>query len=209
MIGNTLDRKAMLETGSDSSDPLRSHVSYDGPGITSVCVRCISVQLIVINFANWIIQLSLSMQAETTLPRDYHRRRRESEHDSDRSFGSLAVQPQYNFSPQQFMIPRVRNMTTSPSNQMHQHHHHQGPSTSSQHHYGGGGGRGHTSGGHNHRHHNHAHHAGAAGGGGGHHHAHGHNHHAHSHAGSSYDLHYMGEHSAGGGHNHRGHSYMW
>ena len=36
MIGNTLDRKAMLETSSDNSDPLRSHISYDGPGLTSV-----------------------------------------------------------------------------------------------------------------------------------------------------------------------------
>ncbi|OTF79750.1 hypothetical protein BLA29_011676 [Euroglyphus maynei] len=37
MIGSTLDRKAMLETSSDNSDPLRSHISYDGPGITTVC----------------------------------------------------------------------------------------------------------------------------------------------------------------------------
>mgnify|MGYP007084018929 CR=1 FL=1 len=37
MIGSTLDRKAMLETSSDNSDPLRSHISYDGPGITNVC----------------------------------------------------------------------------------------------------------------------------------------------------------------------------
>ena len=39
MISNTLDRKAMLETSSDNSDPLRSHMSYEGPGMASVCFR--------------------------------------------------------------------------------------------------------------------------------------------------------------------------
>ncbi|KAH9413866.1 hypothetical protein DERP_009465 [Dermatophagoides pteronyssinus] len=53
MIGSTLDRKAMLETSSDNSDPLRSHISYDGPAAITT--------------------------ADATLPREY-RRRRESEH---------------------------------------------------------------------------------------------------------------------------------
>ena len=34
-MGGTLDRKAMLETSSESSDHLRPHV-YDGPGILPV-----------------------------------------------------------------------------------------------------------------------------------------------------------------------------
>lgn len=42
MIGNTLDRKAMLETSSDNSDPLRSHISYEGPGLNSVRSQTVS-----------------------------------------------------------------------------------------------------------------------------------------------------------------------
>ncbi|UXI17779.1 hypothetical protein NH340_JMT03722 [Sarcoptes scabiei] len=115
MIGSTLDRKAMLETSSDNSDPLRSHISYEGPGITST---------------------------DATLPRDYHRRRRDSDnlhhyhhhhgmmepYDSDPlgsypnglavtnstggGGGGTGASMPYNFSTQ-FMIPRVRNTSST------------------------------------------------------------------------------------------------
>ncbi|KAI2800986.1 hypothetical protein BLOT_013513 [Blomia tropicalis] len=175
VIGNTLDRKAMLETSSDNSDPLRSHISYEGPGLTS---------------------------AELTLPREY-RRRRESDHSSDRSIGSLqaATTAQYNFSPQ-FMIPRVRNTVNVGGGGVGGGISGAGNSHYSSSHYGQQRGQ------HRHNHHNQSH---------SHVHSHqSHHHHGH-HGGSNYDLHGYNEpdhhthyHQHQGG-NQRGHhhSYMW
>ncbi|KPM06323.1 EGF and SEA domain containing protein [Sarcoptes scabiei] len=174
MIGSTLDRKAMLETSSDNSDPLRSHISYEGPGITST---------------------------DATLPRDYHRRRRDSDnlhhyhhhhgmmepYDSDPlgsypnglavtnstgggGGGGTGASMPYNFSTQ-FMIPRVRNTSSTNVNnnggsgnnlrsndRNHPHHHHchhyngqNGPNDSHNHHS-------HHSHHHHHHHLNHTHH---------------------------------------------------